>query len=84
MTTPDDRITTALRHAAHHLDDWGSYEAAEDFRTRADRREEPPPAVCPTPCDDTCLAECHEEHLVFWKRSHKPEDCPGRKPDESD
>src|SRR6476646_6850666 len=31
---------------------------------------------CPTPCDDDCETNCHESHVVIWKRDHDPSECP--------
>jgi hypothetical protein len=32
--------------------------------------------TCPTLCEDDCEAACHEGHRVYWRREHRPEDCP--------
>jgi hypothetical protein len=33
---------------------------------------------CTTLCDDDCEAQCHESHVVTWKREHDPDNCPSR------
>lgn len=32
---------------------------------------------CPTGCDPDCELDCHEHHVVAYKREHDPQACPG-------